>query len=263
MVAFHVQLYAARHNVSCWVGTEIEKKPRLTWLSFPSSVDPPPYLYHSGSLWRSVHAPLLWSKLGLPWGVWVLQHKTVNPPESWWLLIRYSHPASCLGENSSGLDSLSLPHHPPLLIHSCTSTSVPSRRYDSIQYIMQGTGTTSPFFFLSLPSAQQTSRLCLCLFGSMTLLPSLCLSLTLCLLLFHLSVIFSLSLCLTSSLSPCLTCHSRPVSLGRNEYCSCNYHPLWECGSTLWLCVISDHDNVCRWAWSCEYESSVPPQWKA
>lgn len=147
MVAFHVQLYAARHNVSCWVGTEIEKKPRLTWLSFPSSVDPPPYLYHSGSLWRSVHAPLLWSKLGLPWGVWVLQHKTVNPPESWWLLIRYSHPASCLGENSSGLDSLSLPHHPPLLIHSCTSTSVPSHRYDSIQYIMQGTGTTSPFFF--------------------------------------------------------------------------------------------------------------------
>lgn len=66
-------------------------------LSSPSSVDPHECLHHRGSL-CSCSIALVWA-LGLPQGVWVLQHKTVNPPELWRLSIRYSHPASCPEEN--------------------------------------------------------------------------------------------------------------------------------------------------------------------
>ena len=102
-----------------------QKKTMLIVLSVLSVLCRPSSLFGSQQLsvlGRSCAIALVWA-LGLPWGVWVLQHKTVNPPESWWLLIRYSHPASCPEENSSGLHSLSLPHHPPLPIHSCTPTS--------------------------------------------------------------------------------------------------------------------------------------------
>ena len=41
------------------------------------TADPPPCLCHRGSLYQGVRALLL-GVHGLPWDVWVLQHKTVN-----------------------------------------------------------------------------------------------------------------------------------------------------------------------------------------
>lgn len=159
-------------------------------------------------------------------------------------MIRYSRPASCPEENSSGLHSLSSSSSPSPYSH--LHFYQPSQRYNSIRYIMQDTGTASRFFSQHLFSSTNISP-CLCLSGTTTLLPfSPFLSLTLRPFHFLPSVIFSLSLCLVSSLSPPLTCHSRPVSVGRNERCGCNYHPLRECGSLLWLRVTPDHDNACR-----------------
>lgn len=54
---------------------------------------------------------------------------------------------------------------------------------------------------------------------------------------------FFLSLCLISSLSPSLTCHSRPVSLGCNEHCGCNYRPRRVCESMPWSPLIMYADE--------------------
>lgn len=192
---------------------------------------------------RSCSIALVWA-LDLPWGVWVLQHKTVNPPVSWCLLIRYSHPASCPGKNSSGLPSpLSL----IIPLSLFTFALLPASPHTNMTaYSVLCRIQAQPLaFFLASP---QLNKHCASAFVYPAAWLSSLLSLTLCLFHFLLSVIFSSSLCLISSLSPSLTCHSRPVSLKRKECCGCNCHPLRERGSVLWLRVIPDHDNVCRWA---------------
>lgn len=62
---------------------------------------------------------LVWA-FSLPQGAWVLQCKTVNPPDFWWLLIMYSLPASCPKKNSPDLPSRIVPLS--LLVHSCSSS---------------------------------------------------------------------------------------------------------------------------------------------
>ena len=225
-----------------------QKKTMLIVLSVLSILCRPSSLFGSQQLsvlGRSCAIALVWA-LGLPWGVWVLQHKTVNPPESWWLLIRYSHPASCPEENSSGLHSLSLPHHPPLPIHSCTPTS-PHADVTTYSILCRIQAQLLAFFF-SPPQLNKHLASAFCLSGGMTLVlsPSPPLSPSP-----FTSSHVSFSPChsaLFHPTLPVLTCHSRPVSPGRNERCGSNYHPLRECGRMLWLRVIPDHDNVCRWA---------------
>lgn len=60
----------------------------------------------------------------------------------WWLLIRYSHSASRLGENSSGLYSLSL-------IIPVSHSLLLFQRYDRIQYTMYDIGTALHFISAS------------------------------------------------------------------------------------------------------------------
>lgn len=50
---------------------------------------------------------VVWA-FSLPQGAWVLQCKTVNPLDFWWLLIMYSRPASC-PKNNPSLPSLIIP----------------------------------------------------------------------------------------------------------------------------------------------------------
>lgn len=157
-------------------------------------------------------------------------------------MIRYSHPASCPEENSPGLHSLSASSspHPYSQLHS----NQPSCRCNSVQYIMQDTGAASHFFFPLQLNKHLASAFCLS--GSMTLVPSPSPPLSASpFASSHLSFSPRHSALFRPSL-PVLTCHSRPVSPGRNEHCGCNYHPLRECGRMLWLRVIPDHDNVCR-----------------
>lgn len=147
----NVFLYAAWHS-SCCQRERIttphpkqQKKTALIVLSILSVLCGPSSLFGSQQLSvleRSCSIALVWA-LGLPWGVWVLQHRTVNPPESWWLLIRYSHPASCPEENSAGLYSLSASSSPSP--YSQLHSYQPSCRCNRIQYIMQDTGAASRF----------------------------------------------------------------------------------------------------------------------
>lgn len=80
-----------------------------------ASVDPPPCLYHSSSRCWSIHAPLLWpERSALPWDVWVLQHRTVNPPVSdgYWLGIHVLPPAQEKTAQASALSSSPSPYSP-------------------------------------------------------------------------------------------------------------------------------------------------------
>lgn len=236
--SINAPLYAAQHNVRC-LGAELGKKKKRGRLSSPSSVDPPPCLLSVPE--RSCSIALVWA-LSLPWGVWVLQHKTVNPPESWWLLIRYSHPASCPEENSSGPRSLSLII--PLSLFTVALQPAGPHAHITAYSIWCRVQPQLLASFLSICSTQQTSCLCLCLSGGVTLFPSLSdVPLTSS----FSPVIFSLSLRLLPSSSPFLTCHSRPVSPGCEERRGCNCHPPRERGSVLWPRVVPDRDNVCRW----------------
>lgn len=246
-----------------FLGTGIERKKEKTklWLIVLSVLCGPSSLFVSQQLSVPVCScaiALAWA-LDLPWGVWVLQHKTVNPPVSWWLLIRYSHPAFCSGEISSGLySSLSL-----FLIISpslCTATLSPAGPH---------TGMTHALYYAGIRT-QLLASFPLYLLSSINIMPPPLFIQQYRSPLFLLS---SLWHCVSSASShPSFSlCHSASSHLSLLLWPVTLVRSLWDVTSALSVIttrrgsseacsgcvVIPDHDNVCRWV--CKYKSSVSP----
>lgn len=128
------QLYAARHNLCC------RKKVNCPFCRLRASS-----LFVSQRLSvpeRSCSISLVWA-LSLPWGVWVLHHKTVNPPypDSYWLCIHILPLAQKKAALASTFSLLLIIPRSLFMLHFYQQALT-----QIWQYIIHDTGTALHFF---------------------------------------------------------------------------------------------------------------------